>query len=170
MVELFHLVKDYFHHAEVQDMTSAPDRLRAAMATRKLTIEAFAALLGEKPQRVKDVLRGKQRIPQPMLEAMSREGFDVSFILSGINEKATLKADAIGDASDLLKSAGVPKVLGDALMSGLIDLLSAPERRLAARERRVLEKFKTTDENGKQVIEQMLDALAASAPRNKGAK
>lgn len=64
------------------EMTPA-ERLKEAIASKQLTHEGFAQLLGEKLQRVKDVLRGKQRIPQPMIEAMYREGFDVSYILTG---------------------------------------------------------------------------------------
>lgn len=48
---------------------------------------AFAQLLGQKLQRVKDVLRGKQRLPQDMIEGLYREGFDVSYILTGKSEQ-----------------------------------------------------------------------------------
>jgi hypothetical protein len=44
---------------------SITDRLRTVIGD--MTIESFAALVDEKPQRIKDVLRGKQKIPEDLL-------------------------------------------------------------------------------------------------------
>lgn len=43
------------------------DQIRQVMEGAGLTVEEFALRLNEKPQRVKDVLRGKQRAPEDLL-------------------------------------------------------------------------------------------------------
>lgn len=98
---------------------SAPERLRELMEARGLTIEAFAQLVGEKgPQRVKDVLRQKQRIPEQMLAAMQREGFDVGYVLTGErqSDREALLARNLGalrETTDVATSLELPAREGE---------------------------------------------------------
>lgn len=60
------------------------DRIRAAMGAAGMTIAAFAERVGTTQQRVKDVLRGKQRVPADMLETLaSMDGVDIQYVLTG---------------------------------------------------------------------------------------
>lgn len=77
---------------------TVPDRLREVIAARGLTIDGFATLLGEKLQRVKDVLRGKQRLPESMAAAMAREGFDVNYVLTGMPGERVVALESRMDA------------------------------------------------------------------------
>lgn len=43
------------------------DQIRTVMESAGLTVDEFAGRLDEKPQRIKDVLRGKQRAPEDLL-------------------------------------------------------------------------------------------------------
>ncbi len=54
------------------------------MDRRELTIDAFAKALGEKPQLLKDIFRGRQRVPEQVLAALVRMNEDVGYLLTGI--------------------------------------------------------------------------------------
>lgn len=127
-----------------QGSAGVPDRLREAMSDRGMTIDAFAELLGEKPQRVKDVLRGKQRAPEALLAAMQRQGFDVGYVLTGIRSS----------------SAGMPKVaamdvqLLKVCIEGLEEALALRKATMAA------------DKKAELIVKLYdLHAAAASPPR-----
>lgn len=101
------------------------ERLKEAITERGLTLDAFAQLLGQKLQRVKDVLRGKQRLPQDMIEGLYRHGFDVSHILTGKSEQerrgsveAALRAiaDATREAMALELDARKRELVRDVLI------------------------------------------------------
>lgn len=63
-----------------------PDRLRAVIAGAK--IDEFAQALDEPAQRVKDVLRGKQRPPfELLLKIHTRLGVDLNWLVSGEGEQ-----------------------------------------------------------------------------------
>lgn len=79
-------------------------RIRDVIFQKGLTIEQFASLLDDKPQRVKDVLRGKQRAPADMLQALVSLGdVDVQYVLTGIRIDAAPDArahvEALADAT-----------------------------------------------------------------------
>lgn len=84
-------------------MTTPADRIREVIEATGLTIDAFATRIGEKPQRVKDVLRGKQRAPADMLEAIARlPNVDIQYVVTGFraNEVSGVKETAaLYDAS-----------------------------------------------------------------------
>ena len=95
-----------------------PDRMRELMAERRLTIEGFADLLGEKLQRVKDVLREKQRVPESMLAAMQREHFDVGYVLTGVREakrqeKLAKSLGALSDSTSASTDLELPRREGE---------------------------------------------------------
>ena len=83
------------------------DRIRAVMNKAGWTVEEFAQRLCEKPQRVKDVLRGKQRALEEMLATLARlDGVDIVYVLTG--EPASLR-DALHDvaqASEIASKLG----------------------------------------------------------------
>lgn len=59
-----------------------------------LSIDTFAQRIGEKPQRVKDALRGKQRPPWEMLAMMVSElGVDAAWLLTGKSQAVGLSQD-----------------------------------------------------------------------------
>lgn len=65
-------------------MSDIPTRIREYLAASGLTIEGLADALGVKSQRVKDVLRGRQRAPADMLAVLAkRKDADIQYILTG---------------------------------------------------------------------------------------
>ncbi|HEY0464571.1 MAG TPA: helix-turn-helix transcriptional regulator [Polyangiaceae bacterium] len=88
---------------------SPSTRLRQVIEEKGLQIDAFAALLGEKAQRVRDVLRGKQRIPAPMLAKMESHGFDVSYVLNGDGGRVVV-TDHI-EAAEFLRTGQVARLV-----------------------------------------------------------
>lgn len=57
------------------------------------TIEAFAASIDESPQRVKDVLRGKQKPPSTFLVRLHvRLGVDLNWLLTDTDKRAPILA------------------------------------------------------------------------------
>lgn len=59
-----------------------PDRLRDVIGD--MTVDAFAAMLDERPQRLKDVLRGKQKLPEDLLVKLVQiAGVDANWLLTG---------------------------------------------------------------------------------------
>jgi hypothetical protein len=76
-VEYFPFCKGIFG-----DVVSISDRLRSVIGTAK--IDEFAELIGEPPQRVKDVLRNKQRPPMDMLVKLRTiQGVDLNWFAVG---------------------------------------------------------------------------------------
>ena len=64
-------------------MSTTTDRLRVFMGAAT-TVPAFAQTLDEDPQRIKDVLRGKQRLPEDLLvKLLERTDIDVRWLLLG---------------------------------------------------------------------------------------
>lgn len=64
--------------------TSRPEtRLAQVIEGEWSSVSAFARAIDENPQRVRDVMRGKQRIPQDMLTAMHHVGIDIVWVLTG---------------------------------------------------------------------------------------
>ncbi|GAP39042.1 helix-turn-helix transcriptional regulator [Piscinibacter sakaiensis] len=62
-------------------------RLRAVIGNS--TIDDFAAALGESPQRVKDVLRAKQKPPfELLLKLHERCGVDLNWLVTGSEPKS----------------------------------------------------------------------------------
>ena len=138
------------------------DRIREVMDARGLTVEAFAREIGDKPQRVKDVLRGKQRVPEDMLASLARMRIDVAYLLTGIPSAGHAKLAAIGQASDLMQKAGVPKALGAELMPALIDALERASE-LPPAEQALVEAFRRCSEADRQVLQQMADRFSEAA-------
>ncbi len=69
------------------------ERLRACVGDQ--TIEEFAAALDEKPQRIKDMLREKQKIPEDFLVKLAiRLGVDLNWLLVGGQEKPIMHLTA----------------------------------------------------------------------------
>lgn len=64
---------------------SINERIKSTVGESGLTIDEYAKRIGEKPQRLKDVMRGKQKAPQEMLAGMV-VNFDVDarWLLTGI--------------------------------------------------------------------------------------
>lgn len=63
-----------------------PDRLRAVIGNA--TIDEFARSLEEAPQRIKDVLRGKQKAPiDLLLKLQQRCGVDLNWLVAGEGER-----------------------------------------------------------------------------------
>lgn len=135
------------------------DRIREVMGRRGLTIEAFANALGEKPQRVKDVLRGKQRVPEEMLVALARMHEDVVYLLTGMPAAVHAKLAVIGEASGLMQRAGVPKELGATLMPEIIKLIeNVPE--LQPDETGLLQSYRRCSLEDREVIRRMAERFA----------
>lgn len=132
------------------------------MEERKLTVEAFANLLGDKPQRVKDVLRGKQRVPEDMLVALAHQGFDIAYLLTGLPRAAHARLGVIKQASDLLQKAGAPKDVGTALLPALVEVLS--DGAITPNEGQLLAAFRKASPSDQAVIQQMAERFAAHAP------
>ena len=66
---------------------SMVDRLREVIGD--MTIDSFAELLDEKPQRIKDVLRGRQRIPEDLLLKLAEKmGVDLNWLVADVGEKS----------------------------------------------------------------------------------
>ena len=64
-----------------QDIAS---RIKTVLEMKELSIAEFARKIGDKPQRVRDVLRGKQKPPADMLETLaSMDGVDIQYVLTG---------------------------------------------------------------------------------------
>lgn len=74
---------------------SVADRIREVMTGAGLTVDRFAEALDEKPQRVKDVLREKQRAPEDFLvKVIQRFEIDANWLLIGAaREGVTLAPD-----------------------------------------------------------------------------
>lgn len=73
------------------------NRIKEGIEALGLTIEQFAERIGDKPQRVKDVLRGKQRVPEDMLVAMVEIfHFDAQWLLIGVRT-APQAREQVGD-------------------------------------------------------------------------
>lgn len=51
-------------------MEGLVERLRAVISAEKLSIADFARLIGEKPQRIKDILRGQTKMPHELVAAI----------------------------------------------------------------------------------------------------
>ena len=145
---------------------SVADRIRLVMEERKLTVEAFAALLGEKPQRVKDVLRGKQRVPEDMLVALANAHVDVAYILTGVPLKAHRRLGAINQASLLLQQAGAPKEVGKSLMPALFELLSA-DVVLEVDEGQLLDNYRACAPADREQIMKLAQRLVPAEPKTK---
>lgn len=124
---------------------SVPDRIREVMAQRGLTIEAFAEQLGEKnPQRLKDVLRGKQRLPEAMTTAMADRGIDVAYVLTGRSEELERRLFAISQATQIAETAKgkngkFDHQLQQAVFETLVNALSKDEQELVGAYRRCAE-------------------------------
>ena len=71
------------------------DRIREVMKGAGMTVDRFAEALDEKPQRVKDVLREKQRAPEDLLvKIIQRFEIDANWLLMGAaREGVTLAPD-----------------------------------------------------------------------------
>lgn len=94
-------------------------RIREVMDAAGVTIDTFAALLGEKSQRVKDVLRGKQRPPADMLVALAAmDGVDVQYVLTGFRS---------GDVPGA-RSAVVPVNAAAPIVDNLLRAHALPDR------------------------------------------
>jgi transcriptional regulator with XRE-family HTH domain len=66
---------------------STTDRLRIVIGD--MTIEAFAELIDEKPQRIKDVLRGKQKIPADLLLKLAEQLYvDLNWLVADVGDRA----------------------------------------------------------------------------------
>jgi hypothetical protein len=67
--------------------------LRIKNLMGEMTVAAFATFIGEeRPQRLKDVLRGQQKIPEDMLvRIVERTGCDANWLLLGIGEGKPLR-------------------------------------------------------------------------------
>lgn len=99
-------------------MDDIASRIRELMNARGLSTAAFARLIKDKPQRVRDVLRGKQKAPSDMLESIAAlPGVDMQYVIRGeclgtfpgIRETAA-RYDASGPwAENLLASYGLKK-------------------------------------------------------------
>lgn len=97
---------------------SVADRIREVMTGAGLTVDRFAEALDEKPQRVKDVLREKQRAPEDLLvKIIQRFEIDANWLLIGApREGLTLAPDEAAlldnyrnspeDAQRLLRETG----------------------------------------------------------------
>lgn len=114
------------------------------MAQKGLTIEAFAQQLGEKPQRLKDVLRGKQRLPQTMATAMADLGIDVGYVLTGRSEELERRLFAVKQATEIAGSAATrggkfDPNLQQAVFESLVNALSKDEQELVGAYRRCAE-------------------------------
>jgi plasmid maintenance system antidote protein VapI len=69
---------DYFQ----KNYMGIPDRLRDVIG--EMTVDAFAEMLQERPQRLKDVLRGKQKLPEDLLVKLVQiAGVDANWLLTG---------------------------------------------------------------------------------------
>lgn len=63
-----------------------PTRIREVIDASGLTIDLFADSIGETPDRVKNVLGGKQRAPADMLVTLaSLPGVDIQYVLTGFH-------------------------------------------------------------------------------------
>lgn len=73
---------------------SVAERIRDVIEQSGLTIEEFSEKTGSRPQRVKDVLRGKQKVPEDMLVAIVDVfHVDANWLLE--SSKSALSADEI---------------------------------------------------------------------------
>ena len=69
-----------------------PTRLRAVIG-EGTTIDEFAALLGEPPQRIKDVLRAKQKPPIDLLLKLQVHcGVDLNWLVTGVGKEPEITA------------------------------------------------------------------------------
>ena len=144
-------------------MMAITDRIRELMDRRGLTIEGLAIALGEKPQRVKDVLRGKQRVPEEMLVALARMHEDVVYLLTGLPAAAHAKLAVIGQASGLMQRAGVPKEIGALLMPELIKLLEQVPA-LMPDETELLTAYRNCSADDKAAVRGMANRFAQLSP------
>lgn len=81
-------MREHFPHVKGNNLV--PDdiasRIQKLMADRGMSMAAFAREIGDKPQRVRDVLRGKQKAPADMLEAIaSLPRVDMQYLISGVH-------------------------------------------------------------------------------------
>ena len=66
---------------------SITDRLRVIIGD--MTIDSFAQLLDEKPQRIKDVLRGRQKIPEDLLlKLVDKMNVDLNWLVADSGDAA----------------------------------------------------------------------------------
>lgn len=94
------------------------ERIKYVIAQSQLTIDEFAERVGEKSQRVKDVLRGKQKAPQEMLASIVLElGVDARWLLTGLPENTGLthEESMLIGRYRLADKAGRDAILGAAI-------------------------------------------------------
>lgn len=143
---------------------SVADRIKEVMAQRGMTVEAFATAIGDKPQRVKDVLRGKQRVPEDMLVALAGMKVDVAYLLTGMPAAVHSKLGAISQASELMQRIGVPQEIGRELMPAIIEALEAAPS-LPADEGDLLNDYRRCEPEDKKQISILAKRLAPASDK-----
>lgn len=146
---------------EIAPITVA-DRIREAMAGAGLTIDAFAERLGEKPQRVKDVLRGKQRAPEAMLAALaSQPGVDIVYVLTGETAKLRDALSQVRASSEIAARYGKTDAEKATLQADIFNALRASQP--SAEDQALLELYHRADAVVRPAILAAATALAGGA-------
>lgn len=147
-------------------MHSFSDRLREQRDALGLSQQALADGCGIALRSQQNYEKGLRSPDADYLAALHKQGFDVLYVLTGIDAAAhgrlaTLE-HAIGQAGQRTDSFEETKRLGTALNTQM----QAPTARVTPRERTLLDNYRAADESGKKLIEGTA-ALSARAANPK---
>lgn len=125
---------------------SIADRIKEVIDSSGLTIYQFAEKVGDKPQRVKDVLRGKQRVPEDMLVSLVEIfHIDANWLLTGIRTQPVVQTQPFPEPTP-----EDPLVRQRALVKMLVDQV---DEKTLAEVRANLEKTEQLNELRQRVVE-----------------
>lgn len=144
-------------------LDSIPARIKEVVERHGLSVVGFAELLGVKTQLVRDVLRGKQRVPQSMLASMAMQNMDIDYVLTGQPRTLTESLDDIKVAAEIASEIGGTDEEVSSMHMKIVERLRRV-RTQDQKEKQLLNSFRACSEAEQEIIVQTAARFAGHQP------
>ena len=138
-------------------MNKSNARLKEEFKRLKLSQAGAARAIGESgPQRLREVIAGRQRPPADLLSRLPTLGVDVTFVLTGVR----LPSEIVDHVTEMLRITAEAEPDGGPLTDEALQAAEVVGAQVLEREQTLLTHYRACNEKGKQALDVVVATMA----------